>query len=126
MLEAYNSSENGKINPDDCRDRSPRSSPAPERKIETTLDEIFTSECEEPVPSDVPILERIDIEFAYDDTLSSVSDLSLSHIEPPPSPKYFFPQIPDTPVKDSHSQGKNINKNNLFQFFLILHLRRLV
>ena len=84
MLEAYNSSENGKINPDDCRDRSPRSSPSPERKIETTLDEIVTSECEEPVPSDVPILDMIDLEFAYDDTLSSVSDLSLSHIEPPP------------------------------------------
>ena len=106
MLEAYKSNENRKINPDDCyRDRSPRSSPAPERKMESTLDEIVTSECEEFIPSDVPLLEQIDLEFTYDDILSSASDLSVSHIEPPPSPKYFFPQIPDTPVKDSHSQG---------------------
>ena len=72
-----------------CRTRLPRTSPASERKIESTLDEIVTSDCEEPVPSDVPILERIDPEFTYDDTPSSASDLSISLIEPPPCPDFF-------------------------------------
>ena len=88
---------------DDFRDRSPHTSPQ-KSNIPQTFDEIVISESGA-TPS-VDSLEKIDLEFDIED-LPSFSDQSVSDIQPPLSPNFFFPQIPDTPVKDRPKKGKS-------------------
>ena len=71
---------------DDFRDRSPHTSPQ-KSNIPQTFDEIVISESGA-TPS-VDSLEKIDLEFDIED-LPSFSDQSVSDIQPPLSPNFFF------------------------------------
>ena len=114
ILEGYKTRNSEKR--DDLRDRSPLASP---EKTNIVFDDIVSSDLDDIVSSDLDDIsfsedhpKQVDLEFFYSDPPSCI-DESLSDILPPSSPKYFFPILPETPVKETR-----ILQGNLYYFFI--------